>query len=227
MGRELADLDEATSQARKPPTNGGPLPLHDRSPMEIGRITPPSYMCLRTTPCKQQGFGALRPSPKNSDLRGNRVPNHGNMHAQVEPRGPQLYRTINDSNGTHLVNKIWLKPEKGNLLRHRRWCQKATSTCKLEKAGPFGEKARLEKYLRGSSRKHSLPSRSSTISASTSKRGLKFDLEVKVSSKILWNSSPASPFLQTVGLFQLACGCSPHWTRKISSCTVLVCSIQV
>ncbi len=97
MNRELADLDEATSQARKPPTNGGPLPLHDRRSMEIGRITPPSNTCLLTTPCKQQGFWALHPSPKSIDLRGNRVPSNGNMHAQVEPRGPQLYRTINDS----------------------------------------------------------------------------------------------------------------------------------
>ncbi len=71
--------------------------MQDRSPMEIGRISPPSYTCLRTTPCKQQGLGALHASPKSLDLRGNRVPNNGNMYAQVEPRGPQLYRTINDS----------------------------------------------------------------------------------------------------------------------------------
>ncbi len=74
----------------------GPLPLHERRPMEIGRITPPSYMCLRTTPCKQQGFGAFHPSLKSIDLSGNRVPNSGNMYAQVEPRGTQLYR-IKDS----------------------------------------------------------------------------------------------------------------------------------
>ncbi len=97
MGREHANLDEATSQARIPPINGSPLPLHDRSPVEIGRITPPSYTCLRTAPRKQQGFKALHPSPKSIYLRVQRVRNHGNMHAQVEPRGPQLYRTINDS----------------------------------------------------------------------------------------------------------------------------------
>ncbi len=97
MGREHTDLVEATPPARKPQTNGSPLPLHDRRAMEIGRITPPSYTCLRTTLCKQQRCGALYRSPKSVDLRVQRVRNQGNMYAQAESRGTQLYRTIKDA----------------------------------------------------------------------------------------------------------------------------------